>query len=583
MSRRGCPGPPVPLMQQQPYRICRKIHAVDPVKLDLNEFAFPHHPGLAHDLALAAEDRQVVAHYANVYDDQTSALVELLAKEDDVDSGDILLTAGSDEALAYITEALVSASTPAVLFVPTYQYFELLVQRRTSHITRIALGFEDWEVDPTDILEFHAPALQEGAVVYIVNPSNPLGVVWDVASLRECALRYPRATFVIDEAYIAYAASPHASAMHLLKSCDNVVVVRTFSKAFGLAGLRLGYIVAAPRLMRALRCVYNEKAPTTLAKVAGTFCLRHRDFYARVARQVMDARTDFQSFLQSRQIYYVPSHANFVTFFVGKCCAEVLRCLEERCIYIRDRCTQTNMGGFVRVTMGTPEQMDLLKRCLDDTLGQLQWAWEAPVAHFTSKRLVWRVLRLFGAVVKCFDASPALRDKYWLDSGTLLGAMRSQSIIPWDDDVDLAILHEDLDELLGLRDRLAAHGLRLKRNRTGAYMQIDFLSDVDPEQPDVTNEAHLDVFLFDRAPGGKLVNTDPRFRAADPEGHKANIEYDEDALFPLRRTTFCGLSVSIPRKAEELLDAAFSADWKSEGVLVTRDGRLAVDATLYTC
>lgn len=194
---------------------------------------------------------------------------------------------------------------------------------------------------------------------------------------------------------------------------------------------------------------------------------------------------------------------------------------------------------------------------------------------FTPKAHVWRLKLLFKRLVRLLEDSSLT---YWLDSGSLLGAHRHGGIAPWDDDADLGIHAADAPALEALRPRLEAEGMRLKRNRTGAYFQVDFAEDTDPARPEVTNAVHVDVFFFADDGTGTLVNTDPRFASPDQSApDKCNIRYTPGTLLPLRRAPFYTLSVNVPRRTHELLSAALGEDFMRDGVV----GDLRLDARKF--
>jgi hypothetical protein len=380
--------------------------------------------------------------------------------------------------------------------------------------------------------------------VYLANPGNPLGTMVTSQEIDKVAGQYPNSLFVVDEAYIEFAHGDTCAP--LISRHDNIVVVRTFSKAYGLAGMRLGYVIAPPVIIQALRKTYNEKRVTDSAMRAGLAVVKHREHYDACVQSVQFERTALQEYLKRAGWFYVPSHANFVTFYAPGQHAT----FEEQGVTVRDLSDHPGFEGFLRVTIGNAAHMASFK----EILASLTPPSSTPlVAAHTPKDHIWQLKCLFQKLALVLNTS-ALQGKFWLDSGSLLGWHRNAGgMIPWDDDVDLGILGTDVGELLALRDRLAAHGLRLKLNRTGMYYQIDTAT------TETTGDVHIDIFPF--VPDGDvLVNADPRFVNADAV--RCNFRYRPEDLFPLRRAMWYGtVAVSVPNRYTRILDANIPSEY----------------------
>lgn len=563
----------------EPYNICKRMDASEGsyVKLDLNEFDFVHHPSVHQALAESVKTRcAVTTRYSNVYGRNHTDLVQLIADEEGISTENVMLTAGSDEGLGYIVKAFVDSNSRAFVFVPSYNYCELLLRRTTRHVTDIPLGLDvgSGTFPIEDCLNFYKDELR-GGIVYIVNPNNPLGTLLEPDVLRRTVATHADTMFIVDEAYIEYC--KHKTIAQTAATLPNVIVTRTFSKAYGLAGLRLGYIIASRETMATLNVQYNQKNVTESAKIAGSCVMRNIGHYAQICDETIVQRTRFETFLDSEGVYFIKSHANFVSFFVGTRLRELLQHLEAGGIYIRDRDVQANMTGFARATIGARDSMTALMRALSDNLDMFES--RCVVKHFTQKQHVWKLLTLFKTLNAVLDTS-ALKGAYWMDSGTLLGVYRNNGMIPWDDDIDIAMMSSDAARLELLQGELRERGVRLKRNRTDCYYQVDFVADVDPLNEQKTCDVHVDIFMFDVV-GETLVNTDPRFRRS--HGVRCNLPYTMDTVFPLQNSSFYGVPCCIPNKAEQLLETSFKKEaLKSAGVMVLGGEVISVDASMFT-
>ena len=329
------------------------------IKLDLNEYDFEHHPDMNKNIKEIFTSCKSITHYSNIYNKNTIELIDLISKYNNVENNEILLTAGSDDGLEYIVDRYISNNTYVIIFVPSYNYFDTIVKRKTNNIIYIPLDFNQ-SIDIEIYLQKIDINIINNSVVYIVNPSNPLGLLYEYNSIKNCLKEYPTTLFIIDEAYIEFIKENTCTS--LIKDNINIIITRTFSKAYGLAGLRLGYILTNSNNINYIKILYNEKNTTDIAKIAGITIYKNINYYEEIINKIIDIKNDFQKFLKDNNIHFIPSSSNFISIYIGDNIELFLQTLKESNIFVRNRNNEINMKGYIRITIGTEKHMKKVKQ-----------------------------------------------------------------------------------------------------------------------------------------------------------------------------------------------------------------------------
>lgn len=204
--------------------------------------------------------------------------------------------------------------------------------------------------------------IYQSSIVYLSNPNNPTGILYNTSELQCLSKEFPNTVFIIDEAYIEFS----ESASMISDECpENVVVLRSFSKSFGIAGLRLGYCVTSNSISDRLKLIHNPKSVNTMAHEAGRYLLLHRHDHMQYIRDIIRIRNYFYNSVIQMGFEAHNSKANFI-LVKFKDHAAVLRMMADQKIIVRDRSHLPKMCGFLRFTVGSEEQvrsvLSLLKR-----------------------------------------------------------------------------------------------------------------------------------------------------------------------------------------------------------------------------
>jgi histidinol-phosphate aminotransferase len=325
------------------------------VRLNTNECPLPLPLGFSDDLAAAVRELEL-----NRYPDGTMrALREALAARTGHGVEGVWTANGSNEILTQLLMAYGGAGRRAALFEPTY-----LLHRRLSWLTRTEIA--ERRLDPPFEIDDDAVAwagAERPHVVFVCSPNNPTGNTQPLEAIRSLASRSD-GLVIVDEAYVEFGGE---SALPLVAEHLNVAVVRTFSKAFALAGARIGYVLAAPTVVEDLERVRLPYHMSTLTQAAGVVALHHADEAAKSLEAIRGERDRIVGALSEIDGATVfPSRANFVLFQPPVDAKVVWRGLLDRGVLVRDLTAVVPNG--LRVTAGTPHEVDLFLKALEEVL-----------------------------------------------------------------------------------------------------------------------------------------------------------------------------------------------------------------------
>jgi histidinol-phosphate aminotransferase len=273
----------------------------------------------------------------------------------------VVLTNGVDEAIHVLFETFLDAGDELLLPVPTYTMYEVYATATDARIVTVqAAG--DMAFPFESLIAAITPQTK---IIAIANPNSPSGSVCTREQILEIARRAPHAILLVDEAYFHFYGE---TVMDLIGTVPNLIVARTFSKAYGLAGLRLGLLAAPVELMRWLRRVLSPYSVNSLALVCLPPALADTEYLNKYVDEVLAARTELESALDAACVRRWPSHANFVLVDIGQHHTEFTRRMREAGVLVRDRSSDPGCDGCVRITIGTREQMSRAVEALNAAL-----------------------------------------------------------------------------------------------------------------------------------------------------------------------------------------------------------------------
>jgi histidinol-phosphate aminotransferase len=331
-----------------------------PVRLNTNENPYPPSPALVAAITNAVA---AVAGTLNRYPDRDAiGLRDDLARYlgHGLSGREVWAANGSNEIIQQLLQAFGGPGRTALGFEPSYSMHPLIAQTTG---TRWVPGSrdDDFGLDPGRA----AAAVHEAQpdLVFLTSPNNPTGTALS-AAVTEAVCAAAPGMVVVDEAYAEFARQPGRTALDLLPACERLVVTRTMSKAFAMAGTRLGYLAASPAVVRALLLVRLPYHLSAVTQAVARAALRHREELLATVALLRTERDDLVGWLRARGLAAADSDANFVLFGGFGDRHAVWQRLLDRGVLIRE----VGPPGWLRVSIGTPAEMEAFRLALDEVL-----------------------------------------------------------------------------------------------------------------------------------------------------------------------------------------------------------------------
>ena len=321
------------------------------VKLNTNENPYPPSPRVS--AVLSALDPDALRRYP---DPVCVALRARLAEIYDVTPANVFVGNGSDEVLALCTRAFVENDGAIGYFDTTYSLYPVLADIRDVRRRPVPLAAD---------FAWRLPEDGAFSVFFVANPNAPIGTLFTPGEVRELCARV-EGVVVVDEAYAEFASG---NCLALARELDNALVVRTLSKSFSLAGLRLGYAVGPEPLIAALFKIKDSYNVDAVAQRVALTALEDLEWMRRNAGRICRTRERTQVRLENLGFRVWPSEANFLWVRPsGRSAKEVFDALRDRGIVVR-YFPGPKTGDGLRITIADDESMDALVEALGEIVG----------------------------------------------------------------------------------------------------------------------------------------------------------------------------------------------------------------------
>ncbi len=331
----------------------------DSLRLDFNENT------LACSPAVLAAIQSITAADLTRYPER-GPVEALAAQHLGLASEQVILTNGVDEAIHILCQAFLDTGDELLLPVPTYTMYEIYAAQTDATIIRVQAP-ADFRFPFESLVAAITPRTK---LIAIANPNSPTGSVATRQQLLAVAAAAPHAILLVDEAYFHFYGQ---TVIDLVGQVPNLIVARTFSKAYGLASLRLGLLAGPEPLLRFVRRVLSPYSVNHVALVALTAALQDETYLHWYVEEVLQARALFLHALTRLGLQYWPTEANFVLVNIGAAHKEFANAMRAEGILVRDRSADPGCEGLVRITIGTPEQMQRAVAAIENfVLNQLK-------------------------------------------------------------------------------------------------------------------------------------------------------------------------------------------------------------------
>jgi histidinol-phosphate aminotransferase len=343
----------------------KNLHAYRPplagrqgLRLDFNESTAGCSPLVLARLRLL--DAEVLARYP-----EREPVEREVATFLGLDMAQVLLTNGVDEAIHLLCATYLNADDEAIIVVPTFAMYSLFAQVEGARVVQVLAG-KNFSFPLEEVLSRINPRTR---LIAVANPNNPTGTAVACDVLLQIAQAAPHAAVLADEAYFEFHGD---TVLSNISRQGNLFVARTFSKAYGLAGLRIGLLAGVAEQIAMVRRVASPYNVNAAALAVLPEALADQAYVQHYVAEVMRGRAMLEQELGTLGFRYWPSRANFVLVRVGAAHAEFVHSLRARGILVRDRNADPGCEGCVRLTVGSLEHTQALITALRDVVATLR-------------------------------------------------------------------------------------------------------------------------------------------------------------------------------------------------------------------
>jgi histidinol-phosphate aminotransferase len=329
------------------------------LRLDFNENTFAPSPTVLRKL------QQITAEGLTIYPER-EPVERIIAQHFGLQPGQLILTNGVDEAIHLMAVAFLDEGDEALICTPTFFMYDVSISLMTTGLRRIQT--DDTLSFPFE--RFLAAITPRTKLIIVASPNNPTGATVSREQLLAIAAAAPHAVLMVDEAYFHFHGE---TTLPDVGSVPNLIVARTFSKAYGLASLRIGMLAGDARLIGYIRKVSSPYNVNGVALAVLPEAVADEGYIGWYVDQVSAGRERIFAALKELNVRTWPSAANFVLMDIGPRHKELCAAMRARGVLLRDRSADPGCDGYVRITVGVEEHVTRGIAALRESLAELHW------------------------------------------------------------------------------------------------------------------------------------------------------------------------------------------------------------------
>jgi|688.fasta_scaffold53999_4 histidinol-phosphate aminotransferase len=332
------------------YKPSKRTFGAEVKKLDWNECNLSFDEKF-YKILLSSLSNINFTEYPNIHNDE---LLNSLSIYCNINKENIQIFNGSDSALHYIFATFLNKNTNVLIYYPNYSQIETYIKLYSDNLNFSKI------IDPFDSHIYNFLDVENNDVIYLSNPNNPTGICIDPKIIEQLIIKYPNKLFIIDEAYYEFSKK---SCTPLVKEYPNIIITRTFSKAFSLASIRLGYICANESLINEINKIRNTKEVNSFAQILGLTALNNINYINDRVDLTIENREKLKIILNENKIKYIDSDANFILIKIENSQTIINELLKQN-ILVRDRGMFLGLEDTIRITIGDWDDIEKIIKIL---------------------------------------------------------------------------------------------------------------------------------------------------------------------------------------------------------------------------